>query len=81
VKRFLKGDDGVKLYSNVKVTWQRGHPPVLKVRDSNDGREETIQLSGLTEAKLHALMEKKGFRKKTADSRRVRGGIIPTRIR
>lgn len=64
MKRFLKEKGGIDLYDDVKVTWKRGYSPKLYIQ-YDDGTAESIPLSTINEqAKLHALMAKKGFRRK-----------------
>lgn len=65
VKRFLKNTGGIDQYEDVEVTWKRGRMPVLIIRHDDGSEKETIPLSLVrSEAKLHALMETKGFRRK-----------------
>lgn len=65
VKKFLKASGGIDLYEDVKVTWKKGYSPKLYIQH-DDGTAESIPLSTINDQdKLHALMVKKGFRRKS----------------
>jgi len=67
VKKFLRGDGGIRIYDKVHITWIRGRPPVLKVFNGLGRRgervaEQSFRLEAYdTHEKLHALMVKCGF--------------------
>ena len=65
----MRDEGGIDIYESVKVTWNRGKPPVLYVYDGYANgalvAKQEFKLANFNTAeKLHALMKKVGFQTK-----------------
>ena len=64
MRQYLKFDEKWKDWENMEMKWIHHHNPDLVVLDESGKEKERIDLQGLTAAKLEALLESKGFKRR-----------------
>ena len=64
LKSFLKGGEAEQ-YRGVTVTYVAGRPPIMSIYQDGKLLEEINMRTLKTKAQMHALMQQKGFVKKT----------------
>jgi len=60
----LRQPGGADEYPDLKIKWNPGKVPTLKLLDMGGGLQEQISLEDMDQAEIHALMVKKGFRRR-----------------
>lgn len=65
MRQYLRVDEKYKDWEDLEMVWIHHHNPDLVIL-GDDGRteKERIDLQGLTAAKLEALLEQKGFKRR-----------------
>ena len=64
MKQYLKVDEKWKDWENMEMKWIHHHNPDLVVLDDNGKEKERIDLQGISAAKMEALLEAKGFKRR-----------------
>ena len=64
MRQFLRVEEKYKEWENLEMVWIHHHNPDLVVLDDNGREKERIDLQGLTQGKLEALLEAKGFKRR-----------------
>lgn len=64
MRNFLKVEEKWKNYEDLEMEWIHHHNPDLVIFDDAGGIKERIDLNGFTDAKLTALLDEKGFRRR-----------------
>ena len=64
MRQYLKVDEKWKEWDNMEMEWIHHHNPDLVVFDDSGKEKERIDLQGISAAKMEALLEAKGFKRR-----------------